>query len=103
MTTTEKKEITEENEAASVQAEKNISNTPHQYICADTPEKRLSLITQLLGEKEVCFDTETTGRLAGHGITRSNRLSDVPTAPEVSGPLRAVCEIVDADDLLRPL
>ena len=29
VTTTEKKEITEENEAASVQAEKNISNTPH--------------------------------------------------------------------------
>ncbi len=42
-------------------AEKNISNTAHHYICADTAEKRMSLITQLLGEKEVSFDTETTG------------------------------------------
>jgi hypothetical protein len=39
VTTTEKKEITEENEAAPVQAEKNISNTNNEYICADTPEK----------------------------------------------------------------
>ena len=31
------------------------------YICADTAEKRMSLITQLLGEKEISFDTETTG------------------------------------------
>ena len=59
--TVEKKEIPEENEPAPLQAEKNISNTVHHYICADTPEKRLSLITQLLGEKEVSFDTETTG------------------------------------------
>jgi DNA polymerase I len=54
------KEI-EEVEPAPVRAEKNISNTVHQYICADTAEKRMSLITQLLGEKEVSFDTETTG------------------------------------------
>ncbi len=48
-------------EAAPLSAEKNISNTPHNYICADTPEKRMSLITQMLGEKEISFDTETTG------------------------------------------
>lgn len=60
-TNVEKKELPEENEPAPVQAEKNISNTTHLYICADTAEKRLSLITQLLGEKEVSFDTETTG------------------------------------------
>jgi DNA polymerase-1 len=54
------KEI-EETEPATVRAEKNISNTTHLYVCADTAEKRMSLITQLLGEKEVSFDTETTG------------------------------------------
>ncbi|HEY2349861.1 MAG TPA: DNA polymerase I, partial [Puia sp.] len=59
--TVEKKETVEETESLPVHAEKNISNTKHLYICADTAEKRLSLITQLLGEKEVSFDTETTG------------------------------------------
>jgi len=54
------KEI-EDTEPSPVIAEKNISNTSHSYICADTAEKRMSLITQLLGEKEVSFDTETTG------------------------------------------
>ncbi len=51
----------EEQEAAPVPADKNISNTAHHYICADTAEKSISMITQLLGEKEVSFDTETTG------------------------------------------
>jgi len=51
----------EEPEPEITRAEKNITNTNHQYICADTAEKRMSLITQLLGEKEVSFDTETTG------------------------------------------
>jgi len=51
----------EDQEAAPVRADKNISNTAHNYICADNAEKRISLITQLLGEKEVSFDTETTG------------------------------------------
>jgi DNA polymerase I len=51
----------EEAEVATVHAEKNITNTKHLYTCADTAEKRMSLITQMLGEKEVCFDTETTG------------------------------------------
>ncbi len=52
---------TEEPETAQAHAEKNITNTIHQYTCADSAEKRISLITQLLGEKEVSFDTETTG------------------------------------------
>ena len=61
VTAKSKRKNPEENEPAPVHAEKNISNTPHLYICADTAEKRMSLITQLLGEKEVSFDTETTG------------------------------------------
>jgi DNA polymerase I len=52
---------TEEPPPAPVHAEKNIKNTIHNYICADTVEKRISLITQLMGEKEASFDTETTG------------------------------------------
>ncbi len=52
---------TEEPEPEPLHAEKNITNTAHHYICADTVEKRMSLITQLLGENEVSFDTETTG------------------------------------------
>ncbi len=52
---------TEEKESVTVHAEKNISNTKHNYICADTVEKRMSLITLLMGEREVSFDSETTG------------------------------------------
>ena len=47
--------------AAPIHAEKNITNTKHVYSCADTVEKRISLITQMLGEQEISFDTETTG------------------------------------------
>lgn len=39
----------------------NISNTPHEYILIDSAEKRKTLIEQLLQQKEICFDTETTG------------------------------------------
>jgi len=42
-------------------AEKNISNTPHNYHLADTPEKINELITALSLHTEICFDTETTG------------------------------------------
>lgn len=42
-------------------ADKNINNTPHTYLLADTPEKRADLLQQLLQQKEVAFDTETTG------------------------------------------
>jgi DNA polymerase-1 len=52
---------TEEPEPVQAHAEKNITNTKHQYTCADTAEKRMSLITQLLSENVVSFDTETTG------------------------------------------
>ncbi len=51
----------EEPASAVTHADRNISNTKHNYICADSVEKRLSLITEMMGVKEVCFDSETTG------------------------------------------
>ncbi|TWW02346.1 DNA polymerase I [Chitinophaga pinensis] len=42
-------------------ADKNINNTPHNYILADTPEKRAELLALLLKQQEISFDTETTG------------------------------------------
>ncbi|MCK7558710.1 DNA polymerase I [Chitinophaga sedimenti] len=44
-----------------LQADKNIENTPHEYHLADTVEKQQELVALLLQQKEVCFDTETTG------------------------------------------
>ncbi len=41
-------------------AEKNIENTPHEYLLADTPEKRADLVKQLAAQSTFCFDTETT-------------------------------------------
>lgn len=44
-----------------VEAGANITNTPHNYFAADTEEKITALIAELLTQKEICFDTETTG------------------------------------------
>jgi DNA polymerase-1 len=62
-TTVEVKESTNGEEEASLglKADKNISNTSHDYKVADTPEKIDELIKELLPLKEICFDTETTG------------------------------------------
>ncbi|MEO6547465.1 MAG: DNA polymerase I [Ferruginibacter sp.] len=42
-------------------ADKNISNTPHNYILASTEEEINELINKLISHAEICFDTETTG------------------------------------------
>jgi DNA polymerase I len=80
-------------------AEKNISNTKHNYICADTAEKRMSLITLLLGEKEVCFDSETTGIDANNadlvGLSFSWQAGEayyVPVPPERKAALEILSE-----------
>jgi DNA polymerase-1 len=49
--TTEEQEITEF---------KTLENSEHNYILVDTPEKRKKLIADLLKQKSICFDTETT-------------------------------------------
>lgn len=42
-------------------AEKNINNTPHHYIAVDNEKEIAALIKTLQQQKEICFDTETTG------------------------------------------
>ena len=44
-----------------VLADKNITNTPHDYLLVDTDEKISDLISILQSAVEICFDTETTG------------------------------------------
>jgi DNA polymerase-1 len=39
---------------------RNLSNTPHQYVLCDTPEKIKDLVDQLEKQDSFCFDTETT-------------------------------------------
>ena len=41
-------------------AEKNISNTPHQYIIVEGEEAIKDMISKLFPQKEISFDTETT-------------------------------------------
>ncbi|MBS1509626.1 MAG: DNA polymerase I [Bacteroidetes bacterium] len=53
-------EVTDEG-SISITAARNIHNTPHQYILANTDELIDDLVNQLLVQKEICFDTETTG------------------------------------------
>jgi DNA polymerase-1 len=45
---------------------KNINTIEHEYILADTFEKRADLINILKQQKYFCFDTETTGTDANH-------------------------------------
>jgi len=44
-----------------LQAEKNIQNTPHSYHVAASSAEIDALAKQLMGEKQISFDTETTG------------------------------------------
>jgi DNA polymerase-1 len=44
-----------------VHAGKNIHNTAHQYRTIQEEDAIKSLVKELLEEKEICFDTETTG------------------------------------------
>ncbi len=50
----------ENNEAEVLVADKNISNTPHQYIQVEGDESISSLLKDLISATEICFDTETT-------------------------------------------
>jgi DNA polymerase I len=51
----------EEQVQSGIIAEKNIRNSPHNYILVDTDKKMDSLLSVLSLKKEICFDTETTG------------------------------------------
>lgn len=53
-------DIEEKNQSA-IGAEKNINNTTHNYILIDNEKKIDELVSKLITQKEICFDTETTG------------------------------------------
>jgi len=42
-------------------ASQNINNTPHEYFAVSTEAEIKKLISELSNQKEICFDTETTG------------------------------------------
>lgn len=50
-----------ETEQAGLIAEKNINNTPHHYELIQGIDAIQQLIIKLSGQREICFDTETTG------------------------------------------
>jgi len=54
-------EVKEEVKEEAVTVFKNITEVKHNYTSADTKEKREKLAADLLKQKSVCFDTETTG------------------------------------------
>ena len=54
-------EIKIKNEDDIILADKNINNTPHDYLLIDTAEKIGEIIPILQSAVELCFDTETTG------------------------------------------
>lgn len=60
---TETESTTEEEGAPEVNfgVSKNINNTPHEYISVTTEAAMKELVAELATQKEICFDTETTG------------------------------------------
>ena len=51
----------EEQVSTGLPADKNINNTPHQYHAVSTEDEIAALMKMLMKEKEISFDTETTG------------------------------------------
>lgn len=49
-----------EEQTSVLSADKNIGNTPHNYILVDTDDKIKVLVEDLMMQPEICFDTETT-------------------------------------------
>lgn len=54
-------DISEPEEPAGLTADKNIQNTPHNYIIVEGEEKIKELVNELMAVDEISFDTETTG------------------------------------------
>ncbi len=54
-------EIMVKDEETIIAVNKNISNTPHNYVLIDTVKKISEIIPILQSAVEICFDTETTG------------------------------------------
>ncbi len=50
----------EEEETSYTVVDKNVHNTPHNYILVDTPAAITDLMKKLADQEEICFDTETT-------------------------------------------
>ncbi len=51
----------DEEKSVGLKVDKNISNTTHKYTAVTTEQAINDLVKQLLGQPEICFDTETTG------------------------------------------
>jgi DNA polymerase-1 len=52
---------TESGEGTGLTVDKNINNSPHNYILSNTDELINQLTNKLINSPEICFDTETTG------------------------------------------
>lgn len=48
-------------EAVTINAERNIHNTPHRYVALTGEKEIKKLVADLSAHDEICFDTETTG------------------------------------------
>ncbi|GEO09760.1 DNA polymerase I [Segetibacter aerophilus] len=57
-------DISEPVENVGLTADKNISNTPHNYTLVEGEEKMKELVNELMAIEEISFDTETTGTYA---------------------------------------
>ena len=73
-------------------ADKNITNTAHEYICVEEESALVALAQKLANAKEICFDTETTGTDANNvelvGFSFSEKAGQgyyIPCPPDEAG------------------
>ena len=57
-------DLSEPEEVVGITADRNINNTPHNYILVQGEEKIKELVNELMAIEEISFDTETTGTYA---------------------------------------
>jgi len=82
----------QEAEQRGLVADKNITNTTHQYICVEGEAALVALAEKLASAKEICFDTETTGTDANNvelvGFSFSEKAGQgyyIPCPPDEAG------------------
>jgi DNA polymerase-1 len=82
----------QEAEQRGLVADKNITNTTHEYICVEGEAALVALAQKLANAKEICFDTETTGTDANNvelvGFSFSEKAGQgyyIPCPPDEAG------------------
>jgi DNA polymerase-1 len=99
-----------EEDRTGLAADKNINNTPHEYLLVEGEDDIAVLLEKLLQQKEICFDTETTSIDANNaelvGLSFSWKVGEayyLPCPPELDQTMAIITQlkpIFEKEDLV---